>query len=57
MKTAEVSPWVEVHVDRISPYTVKTQRLDTKGDFYKSTKIINDKRLGLPHVWFYQLVL
>ena len=31
VKTAEVTPWAEVHVDLIGPYTVKTQRLDTKG--------------------------
>ena len=24
-------PWAEVHIDLIGPYTVKTQKLDSKG--------------------------
>ena len=31
VKTTEVTPCVEVYVDLIGSYTVKTQRLDTKG--------------------------
>ena len=31
VKTAETTPWAEVNVDLIGPYTVKTQRLDAKG--------------------------
>ena len=31
IKEVETIPWAEVHIDLIGPYTVKTQKLDTKG--------------------------
>ena len=31
VNVAEVTPWAEVHVDLIGPYTINTQKLDAKG--------------------------
>ena len=30
-KEVETTPWVEINIDLICPYTVKTQKMDSKG--------------------------